>query len=297
MKEISNIEKKGFTVNIKDIIKSRNLFNVVNTLFLILVAALILLPLWMVVVTSLSSDEAVLDKSYILLPTTIDFKSYIQIFNSGYVDALLNSLIVMISAAIVSMALTVTLGYALSQKKLLWRGFFINFVLITMVLDSGIIPFYIVVNKLGMIDSYSSLIIPSAVSTYNLLLVRNYMSSIPKSIMESARLDGCSEFRILIKIVLPISLPIIAAITLFYAVTHWNQYLYVIMFINDTRKYTIQVLLRQLIYQSESAISSTMALNNFKMAVMIMTMLPVLVLYPFIQRYFISGIMLGSIKE
>lgn len=114
--------------------------------------------------------------------------------------------------------------------------------------------------------------------------------------MESARLDGCTELGILIKIVIPVSIPIIAAVTLFYAVSHWNTYLYVVMFINSTSKYTLQILLRQLIFQSESAISSASALNNFKMAVMIMTMLPVLILYPFIQRYFISGIMLGSVK-
>jgi putative aldouronate transport system permease protein len=189
------------------------------------------------------------------------------------------------------------MGYALAQRDLIGKNFLMKFIVATMVLDAGIMPLYMVVKQLGLIDNYLSLILPSAISTYNLILMKNYMSSIPESIIESARIDGCSELGILFRIVVPVSIPIIAAVTLFYTVAHWNSYLYVVMFINDSSKYTLQVLLRQLIFQSESAISSASALNNFKMAVMIMTMIPVLVLYPFIQKYFISGIMLGSVKE
>ncbi len=157
-------------------------------------------------------------------------------------------------------------------------------------------PFYMVVRKMGMINSYTSIIIPVAIGTYNLILMRNYFRTVPESLMESARLDGCSELGTLLRIVLPVSLPIIAAVTLFYTVGHWNRYFEVVMFINNSRMYTLQVQLRNLIFAGSSEVTADPVFNNFKMAVMILAMLPVLILYPFIQRYFITGIMLGSIK-
>jgi len=275
----------------------RKIFNISNAVFLFIVSMVVLIPLLMVIVTSLSPDAVVAREEYVLIPRGITFDNYIRIFKSGYMSAFINSILVTVAATAVSMLLTVVMGYAMAQKDLIGKKFLIRFVVATMVLDAGIIPFYMVVKNLGLIDSYLALIIPAAISTYNLILMKNYISSIPTSIIEAARIDGCSELGILFKIVLPISIPIIAAITLFYAVSHWNSYLNVVIFINDSSKYTLQVLLRQLVYQSESAISSASALNNFKMAVMIMTMIPVLILYPFIQKYFISGIMLGSVKE
>lgn len=275
---------------------SRKIFTFWNGIFIALVCTAIVLPLLMIVVTSLSPDEIVAQKGFVLIPQEITFVNYTAILNSGYMPSFYNSIFVTVAATLFSMAMTLIMGYALANKTIPGRTAVIRFVVATMMLDAGIIPFYMVVRNLGMIDSYLSLIIPSAISTYNLILMKNYMSSIPDSLMESARIDGCTEMGILVKIVIPVSIPIIAAVTLFYTVSHWNTYYQVIMFINDSSKYTLQVLLRQLIFQSESAISSVSALNNFKMAVMIMTMLPVLILYPFIQKYFISGIMLGSIK-
>ena len=280
----------------KNVSVGRRIFVLGNGLFLMLVSLVVLIPLFLVISTSISPDEIVARQGYVLIPKSVTFANYLAIFNSGYMPAFYNSILVTVSATLFSMGMTLVMGYALAQKDLLGKNILLRFIVATMVLDAGIIPFYLVVNKLGMVDSYLALIIPSAISTYNLILMKNYMASIPESLMESARLDGCTELGILIKIVIPVSIPIIAAVTLFYAVSHWNTYLHVVMFINDSSKYTLQILLRQLIFQSESAISSVSALNNFKMAVMIMTMLPVLILYPFIQRYFISGIMLGSVK-
>lgn len=275
---------------------SRKIFTFFNGIIIILVCTAIVLPLLMIIVTSLSPDEIVAQKGFVLIPRKITFANYAAILNSGYMPSFYNSIFVTVAATLVSMAMTLVMGYALAHKSLPGRSAILRFVFATMMLDAGIIPFYLVVRYLGLIDSYLSLIIPSAISTYNLILMKNYMGSIPDSLMESARIDGCSELGILMKIVIPVSIPIIAAVTLFYTVSHWNTYYLVVMFINDSSKYTLQVLLRQLIFQSESAMSSVSAMNNFKMAVMIMTMLPVLILYPFIQKYFISGIMLGSIK-
>jgi putative aldouronate transport system permease protein len=165
-----------------------------------------------------------------------------------------------------------------------------------LIIDGGIIPFYMVVRRLGMINTYWALLVPMAVSTYNLILLRNFFRSIPDSLIESARIDGAGELHILFKIVFPVSIPILAAITLFYAVLHWNRYFEVVMFINSSSRFTLQVLLRQLIFHSEGDGTYAVLLNNFKMAVMVVAMLPILILYPFIQKYFISGLMLGSIK-
>lgn len=274
----------------------RKIFVILNGIILSSVCLVVLIPLVMILVTSLSPDAVVARKGFVLIPQAITFKNYIAILNSGYMKAFWNSVFVTVAATAFSMIMTVIMGYAMAQKDLIGRKFLIRFVIATMVLDAGIIPFYLVIKNLGMIDSYLSLIIPAAISTYNLILVKNYIASLPESLMESARLDGCTELGIMFKIVIPVSVPILAAITLFSAVSHWNSYFQVVMFINDSSKYTLQVLLRQLIFESESAVSSHSALNNFKMAVMIMTMLPVIILYPFIQKHFISGIMLGSIK-
>lgn len=277
--------------------KSRRIFLIFNAIFVLLVCLSIVLPIWMVVITSLSSNEVAAAEGFVFIPKGLELTSYKAVFSSsGYVGAFVRSLWVTVAATVLSMALTTTMAYALAQKELMFRNFFMNAVLLTMVVDGGIIPFYMVVRQLGMIDTYASLVIPMAITTYNLILMRNFFRSLPESLMESARLDGCSELGILCRIVLPVSVPILAAILLFYAVGHWNRYFEVIMFINSSKKYTLQVLLRQLIFQSEGDGTYSVQVNNFKMAVMVITMLPILALYPFIQKYFISGLMLGSVK-
>lgn len=276
---------------------SRKVFLICNSMICFFLALVVLFPLWMAVATSIAPDSQVVQGNFILFPKSFSLSCYTTIFQSGYMKGFMNSLIVTVGGTILSMLLTLFTGYALAQKDLIGRKFFMAFLFITMVFNAGVIPFYIVVRNLGMIDSYFSLFIPVLIQTYYLILMKNYLISIPESLIESARLDGCSELGILFRIVVPVSIPIIAALTLFYVVFYWNQYLNVVMFINDSAKYTIQVLLRQLIFDSSSVqTGQNRVYPNFKMAVMVLAMLPVLIFYPFIQRYFISGIMLGSIK-
>lgn len=276
---------------------SRRIYLFFNSVILIAFCAIIVVPLWMVVLTSFSPDSVAAAEGFVLWPQGFDLGSYRRVFAShGYMTGFFNSIIVTVSATLISLALTTTMAYALAQKELVWRKMFMNAVLFTMLVSGGMVPSYLVVKNLGMIDSYTSLIIPGAISAYNLILMRNYFQSLPESLIESARLDGCTEMGVLIRIVLPISLPIIAAITLFYCVSHWNSYFDVILYINNSDRYTLQVLLRQLIFENASDAGVTVQYNNFKMAVMLLAMLPILVLYPFIQKHFISGIMLGSVK-
>jgi putative aldouronate transport system permease protein len=255
----------------------RRVFLALNTLLCIGIAVVVLLPMWMIVATSLAPDIQVVKGEFVLWPTSFNLDCYKLVLQSGYMQGFMNSLFVTGVGTLLSMLLTTFTGYALAQPNLIFRKFFWGFVLVTMVFNAGVIPFYVVVRNLGLINTYTALFLPVLIQTYNLILMKNYFLSIPEGLIEAARLDGCSEIGILFRIVLPVSIPILAAITLFYVVFYWNQYLNVVMFINDSAKYTIQVLLRQLVFDNSSIqTGQNRVYTNFKMTVMLMTMLPVL---------------------
>ncbi len=274
----------------------RKMFVLLNGTILFCVCMVFIIPLWNVIITSLAQDEDVMGKVYLLIPKSFTLKSFYRVFRSGYSHSFIVSIIIAVIGTIFSMIITLPAGYALAQKNLVGRKLFMNLILVTMVFDVGLVPFYVVVRMYGLINTYFSLIIPLAISTFDLIIIKNFMSSIPESLIESARIDGANELDILIRIIIPVSVPIIAAVTLFQFIAYWNRYIEVVMFIHDNSKTTLQVLLRTLMFESDTVSGIEALYDNYKMAVMVMGMLPVLVLYPFIQRYFISGLMLGSIK-
>jgi putative aldouronate transport system permease protein len=265
--------------------------------FLALICLIMVIPIWNVLITSFALDIDVMGNEYLLLPPSFTLNNYIRVLNSGYMIAFKNSLFTAITGTVFSIFITVPMGYVLAQKQFAARNIILKLIVFTLVFDVGIMPFYIVVRSLGLINTRAAIIIPVGLSTFNLIIVKNFMTSIPASLIESATLDGYDDFRILLKIVLPLSVPIIAAVTLFYFVGHWNRYFEVVMFINDSRKYTLQVVLRSLIFQSDDSLGGgNYVYNNLKMAVMVLGMLPVLIIYPFIQRHFVSGLMVGGVK-
>lgn len=269
-----------------------------NRIFLSLICLAVIIPIWNVLITSLAEDIDVMGADYLLIPHSITFKNYYRVLHSGYMRAFRNSLFVSFAGTALSMVISIPMAYALSRKGLVGRSLIMKVLSFTLVFDVGIMPFYIVVKSLHLINSMAAIIVPVAVSTFNVILLKNYMTSIPESLVESAYLDGCNDLRILVSIIVPLSISIIAAVTLFYFVSHWNRYLEVVMFINDSRKYTLQVVLRGLIFESDDALGGgNYVYNNTKMAVMVLGMLPVLILYPFIQKYFVSGLMVGGVKE
>lgn len=278
--------------------KWRLAYRIFNGIVLALICTVIVLPIWNVVITSLAEDKDVMGGVFLMFPRSITLKNYIRVLSSGYMRGFCNSLFIAVCGTLTAMVVTVPLGYALAQKKLIFRRFFMRAVSITLVFEAGIMPFYVLIRGLGLIDSYLSLILPFAVSTFNLIIVKNYMSSIPDSLAESARLDGCNDIQVLTKIVMPISVPILAAVTLFYFVSYWNRYTEAVMFINSSKKYTLQVMLRALVFQGDGSLGeNNIVYDNTKMAVMVLGMLPVLIIYPFVQKYFVTGLMLGSVKE
>ena len=269
---------------------ARKIFRVVNGLFLALVC--------IVVVTSFAQDKDVMGGIYLLIPKSFTLKNYLKIFNSGYMRGFYNSMFIAVVGTAIAMMITVPLGYALAQKKLMGRKIIMRLISITLVFDAGIMPFYILIKTLGLIDSRWSLILPFAVSSFNLIIVKNFMTSIPESLIEAAELDGCNDLMTLVKVVIPLSVPILSAVTLFYFVSFWNRYTEAVMFINNSAKYTLQVMLRALVFQSDGSLGEgNIVYDNMKMAVMVLGMLPVLVIYPFVQKYFVSGLMLGGVKE
>ncbi|MTK06498.1 MAG: carbohydrate ABC transporter permease [Hungatella sp.] len=277
---------------------SRKIFRLFNALFLAVVCIIVVIPIWNVVVTSFAQDQDVMGGVYLLLPKSFTLKNYARVMNSGYMRGFWNSMFVAVSGTALAMAVTVPMGFALAQKKLIGRKIIMRIISITLVFDAGIMPFYILIKTLGLIDTRLSLILPFAVSTFNLIIVKNYMSSIPESLIESAKLDGCNDFMILIKIVLPLAVPILSAVMLFYFVSFWNRYTEAVMFINNSSRYTLQVMLRALVFQSDGSLGEGNAVyDNTKMAVMVLGMLPVLIIYPFVQKHFVSGLMLGGVKE
>ena len=277
---------------------ARKTFRVCNTILLTLICVIVIIPIWNVLITSFSEDRDVMGGAYLLIPRSFTLINYARVLNSGYMRGFWNSIFVAGIGTLVAMTLTVPMGYALAQKKLMGRDVFMKIISLTLVFDAGIMPFYVLIRNLGLIDSHWALILPFAISTFNLIIVKNFMISIPESLVESAWLDGCNDLMALIRIVLPLSVPILAAVTLFYFVSFWNRYTEAVMFINNSAKYTLQVMLRALVYQSDGSLGEgNIVYDNTKMAVMVLGMLPVLAVYPFVQRYFVSGLMLGGVKE
>lgn len=278
--------------------KGRKVFNWINRIILALICLVIIIPIWNVLITSVAVDRDVMGTDYILVPHSFTLKNYQRVLQSGYMQAFRNSIFVAVVGTALSMFISLPLGFAISRKELIGRSFWLKMLTFTLVFDVGIMPFYIVVKSLHLINTMAAIIIPVSVSTFNVIIIKNYMSSIPESLVESARLDGCNDLVILVRIIIPLSISIIAAVFLFYFVSYWNRYFEVIMFINDGRKYTLQVVLRSLMFESDESLGGgNYVYNNTKMAVMVLGMLPVLVIYPFIQKYFVTGLMVGGIKE
>ncbi len=288
--------KKTMRQGIRDS-RGRKVFHVLNVLILAFICLIFIIPIWNVLITSVAKDIDVMGTDYLLIPRSFTLQNYWRVLNSGYMGAFRNSLFVAFSGTALSMLISIPMGFALAQKHLLGRNFIMKAIVFTMIFDAGIMPFYIVVRSLGLINSMGAIILPVAVSTFNLIILKNFMTSIPVSLIESATLDGCNDVTILLKIVLPLSVSIIAAVTLFYFVSYWNRYFEVIMFINDSRKYTLQVVLRSLMFESDESLGGGQYVyNNLKMAVMVLGMLPVLIIYPFVQKHFVSGLMMGGVK-
>lgn len=278
-----------------------SLFTVVNTMILSLVTLLMLYPFWYLIVGSVSSARHIYSGKVLLLPDQIDLGAYVTMLtNTRVIRSFFNSLFVTLTGTFISMVLTFMGAYVLSKRYLPYRGALTLFLVFTMLFEGGMIPFYLLVNKLGLIDTIWSLIIPGCVSTYNMIIMRNFLMTIPAELEEAAEMDGAGQIGIMLRIYLPLAQSVLATITLFYAVGYWNSFFWATIFLNDTRYWTLQVILRELVLMANAAAidsaNSAMLTENAKMALIIITSLPIIVVYPFLQKYFVKGVLVGSVK-
>lgn len=280
-------------------------------LVLALIVLLVVFPMYVVVVTSLSSTEAVTRAGgLVVVPRELTIAAYVQLLSGGVVTrALIISTAITAIGTAFSLTITVLAAYGLSRPGSLWHRPLLFVVLLTFLFGPGIIPSYLLVNSLGLIDSYASLILPGAISAFNLIVMRAFFMGIPGELIDSGRIDGASEFGVLTRIVLPLSKAVVAVVGLFYAVGYWNAFFNAMLYLNDNTKWPLQMVLRTYIVQAQvlpSGAGGVTAMPGMdlapapslaiKMAIVVIAIVPVLLVYPFIQRHFTKGVIIGAVK-
>lgn len=284
------------------------LFDVFSTLLLLVAVVLVAYPLIYVISASFSSTDAVMAGKVWLLPVDLSLKAYEAVFNyesilTGYV----NSAIYTVLGTGVNLVLTTLCAFCLSRKEFYGRSIISGLVLFTMLFNAGLIPNYLLINSLGWLDTIWAIIIPNAMSAWYVILMRSYFqNSIPEELFEASGMDGCSVFRQLVSIVIPLSGPIIAVIALYCAVGIWNSYFDAFIYLSDKSKFPLQVVLRNILILNQMDMSAVADLrdmasrqgmsNLLKYAIIVVSSAPLLLLYPFVQKYFVKGIMVGSVK-
>ncbi|ANY67867.1 sugar ABC transporter permease [Paenibacillus sp. BIHB 4019] len=293
---------------------SDRLFLAANYIYLALALIVVLYPLIYIVSASISTPKFVNSGEMWLLPKGLTLDGYKLVFSNPKIwNGYGNTIVYTVVGTLLNLAITLPAAYALSRSDFVGRNFFMAMFLITMFFNGGLIPLYLTVKNLGLINSMGALILPVAASVWNIIVARTFFhSTIPKELQEAAHMDGCTNLRLFFQIVLPLSAPIIAVMALFYGVGHWNSYFPALIYLNDEMKYPLQMVLRQILVLQEMSAETTgaaisgdiaQAMNNkaeiaslVKYSVIIVSTLPVVALYPFLQRYFVQGVMIGSVK-
>ena len=281
---------------------SRRVFLVFNTVILLLICLAMLYPVIYVAAASFSEETAILRGDVTFIPVRAHLKAYQKVFQYPLLwRSYANTLLYTALGTAINLLLTVFGGWALSQKKMVGRRFFTLMCVFTMFFNGGIIPTFLVVKGLGLLNTVWAIVLPGAVSTYNMILMRTFFRQIPESLVEAAELDGCRDFGVLFRIVLPLSLASLMTIGMFYAVGHWNSYFPAVLYLSKPELNPLQIILRQVVLLNEIVENSSSTENvmaeGIKYATIMVAMLPMLCVYPFVQRYFVKGVMIGSVKE
>lgn len=281
-------------------------FHGINIFYLTLLALAMMAPFLLVLGTSFSSEKMVMLHGFTIWPREFSLEAYTYVIEGGAIfTAYYNSIIITLSGTLIAVLITAMAGYAISRKNLKYRNFFALAFYFTMLFNGGIVPWYITVNKLGLRNTLWAMILPICFSPFLMLLIRNFFQTLPDEVIESVKLDGAGEMTIFTRVVLPISLPGIATITLFYMLAYWNDWWLALCFIDEQNLYPLQYMLRKVL---SSTIYAAMGGNVSKMqvgtaptetvrtATSIFTIGPIVLVYPFIQKYFIKGITIGAVK-
>jgi len=293
---------------IKDNSLSSRLLDIIVHITMAFALIITLAPVLHLISLSFSNPEAISNGRVGLIPVDVSLFAYKRIFQAGTVPrAFMNSVLYTAVGVVISMFLTSTMAYALSKKRLPFRGFFTGLTLVTMFFTGGIIPTFILVKTLQLYNTLWAMVLPSAISTYNLIIMRTFFSSIPDELEESAFLDGANDITIFTRIILPISKAGIATVTLFYLVSNWNSFMPGVMYMKTASKYPLQVVLNSIVKEGEASqevanfhqddmLGTAGALESIKYAALFFSIFPMMIIYPFIQKYFVKGVMIGSLK-
>lgn len=285
----------------------QKVFAVFNTIGLVLLSIIFLLPVWHVLIGSISDPLKVSAHSGLLIKplgemTLGGYQLVLQ--NNSIIRAYGNTILVVVAATLLGLMLTILAAYVMSVRGLYWKKPINFLVTFTMIFNGGLIPTYVVVNKLGMMDTYWALIIPGCCVAYNIIIMRTSFSEIPEAMMEAATIDGAGHWRILFQIILPVSKAIIAVIVLFYAIQHWNAWFNASIYLKDRKLFPLQLVLREIVLNSsENSIVADADANTvdiyrplIKYCSIMVSVIPMMVIYPFVQKYFVTGVMIGSVK-
>jgi len=277
-------------------------FDVVNVVLLTVVGLLALLPFLYVLAGSFATELEITTRPFFLWPHEFTTASYASILSStAFVRAFVTTVVVTLVGTLIQLALTALMAYPLSKVELPGRRTIMTVVVFTMVFSAGMIPTFLVVKQLGLLDTYWALILPAAINPFSLIIIKNFFQQLPQELEESAKIDGAHELQILRHVVVPLSKPVLATFALFYAVGIWNDYMSPLLYLNDQSMWTLQMFLRQ-VTASASMTAQDMGTElpppaqGIKFAVVIVATIPVLLAYPFLQKHFAKGMLIGSVK-
>lgn len=288
--------------------KEDKVFDIINVFLVAIMLILVIYPLYFIVIASFSDPNMIYEGKVWFIPKELTLEGYERIFRDSKIWlGYKNSILYTVVGTAVNVSFTLMAAYALSRKDLYGRNVIMFLFLMTMFFSGGLIPTYLVVKNLGLLNTMWALILPKAVAVWNVIVAKTFFeSSIPSELLESARIDGCSDAKFFWKIVLPLSKPIVAVMVLFYAVGHWNSYFDALIYLNNENLYPLQLILRNILIQNQA---STMMISDLdslaakqrvseliKYGVIIVASIPLLIVYPFVQKYFVKGVMIGGIK-
>lgn len=281
-------------------------FRIFNIIFLLLLNLTMLYPMLYVVFASLSDSSKLMGHMGLLIkPLNANLNAYKAVFTNPMIGrGYINTIAVVFTSVVLSMVMTILCAFVLSRKEVALRNVFMGFVLFTMFFSGGLIPFYLTVKNVGLENSLWSLIIPYLINVYNMVIMRTSFSQIPEPLIESAKLDGANPMQVLLKIVLPLSVPVMMVIVLYYAVAQWNAWFSAMIFLHERSKFPLQLILREILIQNDTATmmqgvgmkDATSIGETIQYAVIVVATVPILVIYPFIQRFFTEGVMIGAVK-
>lgn len=286
--------------------KRLTVFDFVNYSLLVLISVICVFPFIYVFSVSFTDPKVYVPLKFYLFPEQWSLAAYKYILSTNsFLNALKSTVFVTLVGTALSIVTSFTFAYALTKKMMPGRSVMLGAVVFTLVFNAGILPSYILIKSLGLLNSYWSLIWPSLTSAWSLIVIKSFLESLPSELEDSARIDGCSDVGVFVRIIIPLSLPAIAAFTLFFAVSYWNTYFNALIYIADSKKWMLQVLVKTLVIDSDSTgvgqagaggDDRIVPQETIRMASIILAMAPILVVYPFLQKHFAKGVMLGSIK-